>query len=252
MRGAWKGLIALLLVVFSLPPAAIGIAGLVYQHKMQSLRERGREIAGTVTALYISPKNHNRHVGYSYSPIEFSHQPDKTVSAEDLASEVEYRGLAVGGAVPVVYDPRKPDRSALRSSLDQPQQPKRSLLGLSPQLAALSLFVLIPAGILSFILRIYFREKWLLSWGKATGATIIGEVEYSGRSTASSRVLYMFKDQSGNTIHGEQASIPAARDPRPDFIEYRARFLHNPTVLFAPGNSAKHMLYPGTIAELRQ
>jgi hypothetical protein len=74
------------------------------------LRARGADATGTIIRLYdtYGRASVGHHVVYSFPT------PDGAlVQADGLASGADARLLAVGGAVPVIYDPQQPKRAKL-------------------------------------------------------------------------------------------------------------------------------------------
>jgi hypothetical protein len=252
MSGVWLSLVILIVVVFSIPVAVLTATAFGVAHEIKALEKRGIDVAGTVVDLHAAIEGHGRSnhgplVDYTYEPKEYAGKPDHTIHTERVASQAEYPGLRIGGAVAVVYDPLNPERSELKSRVEGYSVGKDSAV-VPP---ALLLMFVIPAVITAVVLWNYFGEKRLLRWGKATRATIIGEVEYQGRRGKMARVMYTFEDDQGATLQGEKAGLATQDDERPDFVEHRLRFLRNPTAVYDPRNSARNMLYPGDAAILR-
>jgi len=252
MTGLWVGLIWLVVIISSLPIIVIGAAILGSEREMKVLETRGRDISGAVVALHPAVTgrgraDHGPEVDYSYEPKELADKPDHMIHSERVASPSEYRTLKIGGPVSLVYDPTHPEHSELGSTVDAHRLHK----GRGDFPFALLFFLAIPAGIVSWMLWTYFREKRLLRWGTAARATVIAEVDYESRGRWS-RIIYTFRDESGSTVRGEKAGLARANDPRPKFIQYRQSFLANPTAVYDPRNSARNMLYPGSAAKLVQ
>ena len=250
MTGLWVGMMWLVGVLFSLPVVMLGAGILGEEYQLKTLETRGKDISGTVVALQPAVTgrgrgNHGPLVDYLYEPKELAGKPDHIIHGERVATPSQYRILRTGGTVPLVYDPKRPEEAELASRVEAYRLGKdTSGVPRSPLFIAV-----IPVGFLSFLLWHHLRERQLLRWGKAAQASIIGEVEYNSRGRWS-KVLYTFEDERGSTVHGEKAGLARANDPRPDFIEYRQRYLANPTAIYDPRNSARHMLYPGGTAKL--
>ena len=113
---------------------------------------------------------------------------------------------------------------------------------------AIILIFVIPVVI---IVAVYLRQKHLLQWGTAAAATIIGEREYRVKYGYQAALTYQFRDAQGNHFQDVRRGIPTKSDSRSDFLEYRARFVDNPLVLFDPKNSIRNALYPLSLVRPR-
>lgn len=156
--------------------------------------------------------------------------------------------MRVGGVVPLVYDPLRPDRVALKSTVDANRLRKHPPW--VPVLVLMILFLGVPLALLiSYIVFIYLRERRLLRGGKLARATIVGESEYVYRSLSRSDATYTFQDHRGAVWTGlSKGSVwrnPDDPRPDPDLIEV-------PTAVYDPRNSARHMLYPGSFWSLAE
>jgi len=238
MSGVSKGLSIVFGLVLGLPLVIVLTTWAATAHREAILAQRGVMITGAVTKLHIvDGKGRSYRTTYSYTPPELSQNHSRSVSTEINVSVRDYYHLWVGEPIEVVYDPRKPDRSLLKSDLDS----HRSATLLRLPVVIWVMIVGLPIGPFALFYFIYRREKHLLQWGKAAPATIIGKVEYSTKAGRQVRVTYTFVDDDGVTVQGKRGGIPARG----------ARVLHNPTAVFDPSNSERNTLYPGSVARLQ-
>jgi membrane protein implicated in regulation of membrane protease activity len=247
MNGVLKWAIVAIVALSTLPVILSEVVLFSAEHKTDALQERGVGGIGTVTRLSVDAKDHRYRIGYSYAPKEFAGRPYATAQGEAITL-VSPSALKIGGNVEIVYDPKDPDNSALMSEVEHAHRMSFWFL----LLFIPSIFAAILSLMLSAILYPYFRERSLLRWGKAVHATIVGEVADGLSGAKLCRLSFVFEDNGGNTVNGKSRRIPASDHPNPAIREYRSVYLSNPTAIFDPRNSKRHMLYPGGFAKLSE
>lgn len=97
----------------------------------------------------------------------------------------------------------------------------------------------------------YQREKYLLSQGTAARATYTGYYSEIRNKQSYARKTYAFTDSRGELVQGEISTLVVQIDTRPETIKLEELNNEKPFVLFDPRNSARHMIYPGTLAKFR-
>jgi hypothetical protein len=212
-------------------------------YKMQVLKERGVQAAGTVTNLSTSNAGKgqtNYNVTYTYPLV-----PKPIYTATDQLDAQNFNQLHVGDAVPIAYDPTYPPRSLLNFN---------DIVFARDNVHSLTVpFMVVPLSLLCTLIvtliftRTYLKEKRLLQWGKTAVATIVSDTEYNaGRAGRKAAVAYTFVDETGSVVRSERKGLPR-KDRRQDAV-YKVMF-ENPTVLFDPSDSSKNMLYPLAFAD---
>lgn len=247
MDGVLKWAIIGIVALSTFPAILAEVVMFSSEHKHDALLERGVGVIGTVTQLSADERDHRYRIGYSYAPKEFADRPYATAHGE-ATTAVSPSALKIGGNVEIVYDPKDPDNSALKSEVDHPHRVSFWFL----LLFIPSSFAVILSLMLSAILYPYFRERGLLRWGKAVHATIVGEVADGLSGAKLCRLSFVFEDDGGNTVNGKSRRIPAGDHPNPAARKYHSIYLSNPTVIFDLQNSKRHMLYPGGFAKLSE
>ena len=230
MRGA-RALPLLLILVCLIPLVPIG--WFAYPHIVLSIR--GVHGTGVITRLHVDAVKRGSIYAVDY---RFG-LPTKTIrldsySATGTVTAAAYGRLAVGQNVPIIYDPQKPDRSEL--VIDDPAD-RSSFFTASAVLLLVSVLLLIVA--ISASLRTFFKERWLLRWGRPAEATILCTRPYVyARGSVRTAVAYGFSDNSNQRRQDECLGFP--RDLKQgDFPEV----FSNPTVLFDPRDSQRNVLY---------
>jgi hypothetical protein len=212
-------------------------------YKMQVLKERGVQAAGTVTNLSTSNAGKGRtnyNVTYAYPLV-----PKPAYTATDQLDVQNFDQLRVGDAVPIAYDPTYPPRSLL--TFNNIVFARDNVRSLTVPFAILPISLLCTLVVTLIFTRTYLKEKRLLQWGKAAVATIISDTEYNaGRAGRKAAVAYTFVDETGSVVQGERKGLPR-KDRRQD-AAYKEMF-ENPTVLYDPSDSSKNMLYPFAFAD---
>ena len=243
MIPAMKWMIA---VIVTVPMIFILIILAATVRKMHTLEERSVDTLATIAKLVVDPQRHEHRVYYAYQPKEFAGRPYSTIHGDDTDVPQEFYRLKTGGAVWVVYDPKDPERSALKWSVELARGrsvwPSLWIVG--------SMAVVLPClfgGILSIP---YWRARHLLRWGTVAEATITGEVPRDGSNGFLSVVSYRFQDDRGMIVNGENTRLPSAGNPYPEAITLRATMLENRTVIFDPRKSRRHVLYPSGFARV--
>ena len=217
-------------------------------HRNLMLRDRGVAVTGRITDLSIttSKSNHSYNVGYEFTlgRYTYPHRRGTTVSAAD------YAGLRMGQAVPVVCDPVDPRWAMLNLHDGVHREDPWNFF------ETIATIVLGTAVLFSLIVLLliwgYRRERRLVEWGAVAPATLLGEQEYSTKNGRFARVTYRFTDLQGRAIEGKRFNVPVKGDRHSKSIALRARLFENPTALFDPHDSRKHLLYPPTSVALRQ
>jgi hypothetical protein len=86
----------------------------------------------------------------------------------------------------------------------------------------------------------YYKDKHLITWGRATEATITGKENPKGKDGGAVKdvisVTYQFVDADGKAVKGGTLLYPSYW-PTSDHLD-------NPTVVYDPRDSAKNLLYP--------
>jgi hypothetical protein len=214
--------------------------------RMHALGERGTGTLATVTKLTVDPERHEHRVYYTFQPKEFAGRPYSTIHGDDMDVPQEFYRLGIGGTVPIVYDPKDPDRSALRWSVERARGrnpwPVVWIVG--------AIIILLPCLTGGILCVPYLWARHLLRWGKIAEATITGEAPRPGSGGYVSVVSFQFQDDKGETVNGENAWVPSASTPYPETMALRRKVLGNRTVIFSPRNSRWHVLYPSSFARL--
>jgi hypothetical protein len=236
--------------LFVIPNIGITYWYFVSAYPIRALKERGTTTYGNVVGTYTKASSGRGqgieyHVKYVFLADPQSNR-QSTAEGDDRVSLDAYKTLAIGKALPVIYDPSQPDISRY-----YPTDWIRTADWFKPMrfiilIVALSNFlsILIIVGQYSN----YRKEKRFLKAGIAVSATIIEEKEYSvgfglkGKVGHLSKLTYQFIDQDGRTVQGSRSYVPIANDKN-NSIERQA-ILQNPTVLFDPTNSDNSFLYP--------
>ena len=156
-----------------------------------------------------------------------------------------------GDPLPVLYDPRDPDRS-LPNLRDEVRTTSLAGILATPLFLAFLTALLVVKFTPVRIFRRIRRERQLLASGTAAQATILDEEADwdSATGKACARVRYRFTDASGTTMQGTRTSLPLVNSAREDERLCRARVLDNPTVLYAPRDSTRCTLYPPLYAKI--
>jgi hypothetical protein len=206
-------------------------------YKMQALKERGVQAAGTVTKLYASDAGKGRtnyNVTYDYPLV-----PKPAYTATDQIDAQNFYQLHVGDSVPVAYDPAYPLRSLLNFN---DIVFARDNIGALREQWPILIVLFGPFVILPIFISGYLKQKRLLQWGKVAVATIVSDAEYNaGKAGRKAAVTYTFTDESGRVVQGKRKGLPV-KDRRQDAM-YKEMF-EDPTVLYDPDDSSKNMLYP--------
>jgi hypothetical protein len=105
--------------------------------------------------------------------------------------------------------------------------------------------------LLLYQVNLYRQQKNLMSQGTAAPATYTGYYEYFRGKQRFARTTYAFKDGRGDLVQGEKSTLLVQSDTRPELVKLADLNSEKPFVLFDPRNSAKHMIYPGTLTEFR-
>ncbi len=247
MSETWKGFL-LVPIIFFVPLAMILIFFAAGSRSTTELRKNGSEISAIITKLYVGHHSGRTsfNVYYTYQPKELSRQPDSTASGQNAISELEYKPLKPGDLIAVIYDPKNPYRSSLRSEL----YADHSVSILSMPIFALSLLVIIPAVSWILLATTYKREKHLLAFGQPVEAQIVDDTEYTVRNRRYSKLTYSFTDSDGNVIFGKRKGVPTEDDEADKIVGRRARLVANPTAIFDPQKSDRNLLYPPSAAKL--
>jgi hypothetical protein len=249
----WSGVAVILIAILVGVTVSLMLAvTAVRSHKISVLEQRGVETTGHVSGVRITYGRNSRSyiVDYNFEPVELSHQAvtfeggESEVSADVYNADL-YFAVRDGRPVAVIYDPDMPDRSMLMAEFNVAKAHNIWLL-VGPACAVIGGPTL--AFSLLFAIR-YRREKYVLQWGNAAPAKIIGEDKTATRSGWVAVVRYRFEDDKG-VARENTTSLPVRNDPRPDFTDERARYLGNPTAVFDPRNSERNVLFPGTLLQL--
>lgn len=212
-------------------------------YKMEMLKERGVQAAGTVMKLYVSNGAKGRtdyNVTYAYPLV-----PKPAYTATDQLDAQNFNQLHIGDAVPIAYDRTYPPRSLLNFNDIVFERDNVHQAMIAFAIFPIALFSTLVAVL--FFVRSYLKEKRLLQRGKAAVATIVSDTEYNaGKAGRKAAVTYTFTDKSGRVVKGERKGLPV-KSRRKDAM-YSAMF-ENPTVLYDPADSSKNMLYPFAFAD---
>jgi hypothetical protein len=187
----------------------------------ETLRRDGVEGKATIARKWSQQVKGgtNYYVSYSFKGYSSGTRP-VDASAYDRIKE--------GNEVPLVYLPSNP---AINRLVAEPQ----------PATPALALALMIPgAGVflVTFIVIVLIRRQWtLVSMGEATGGTVIE----SRRAAKGGRLItYSFVDQTG-LKHIGKSLVSGKATPTVGAIV---------TVLFAPENPNRNVLYPAPLVRL--
>jgi hypothetical protein len=221
----WAGIVGLALMAFLFLPVVY------FSH---AFKVSGVRAVAQVSELKVSAgRSGHYQVRYEFTPAGQSVRKAATVYVEQKL----FARLRVGEAVPVVYLPQPPFISDL--NIDNAVF-SRNLLPFDLN-ASLSLLVLV------FILlwqvtsatRAYRRERRLLQQGKAVAAKITDARRVpAGRGISQVALSYEFVDAAGKIVEDTSRS----------FMRKQSREAFGPTAVFDPGDSSRHLLYPGDYA----
>jgi hypothetical protein len=226
-----------------------GISYIEY-HKLEILKERGIKIEGVVVDLFR--RRGGYEIAYRFSPSGISEAQSSGLSSDycqrgicqntSPIDENDYKKLAIGAKVPVIYSPEISYEGYLYFRDGFQVNPSG---GLIPLAIMLCIIVALYAALMGFIqLLPYYRDKHLIKWGRATEATITETQGVNG----SIKAVYQFMDADGYILEGVQYVYPSSLQSRywwwpPSYLPAGDN-LDNPTVVYDPRNSAKNLLYP--------
>ena len=221
----------LLLPVLLLEGIAVGNAVAT-----RALQTRGVETVGRLVGQHTAKMKDGSllyYVDYRYTP-----SGGGAVVASDRIDAMDYERVRLGDAIPVLYDPLVPDRSAanLRGRVGK-RDPYGELRFVSAIAAVFALVLLVAFG---SVRRAVLRERRLLETGMATRGTMTTvEIPWYGRK----RFRYEFRDGLGKSVSGYR--LTAKRES----VAVQRRLLEAVTaetvVLYDSRNSSVNMLYPG-------
>jgi hypothetical protein len=214
-------------------------------HQKQVLETKGIEITGTVvtrrqTFVDDAGRYHSPQLVYTYAPKELANTADRVVRVERNVSEQDYVQFAPGAPIPLVYAPAAPKQSAIKGSAGFGPPRDTGVLAL-----VLLFSIGSSVGLSGFVLGRSLRQRWLLRWGKAAKATIIGESEYTYKGARNAKLSYTFQDESGAQWNG-QTTIPLGD------ANNLAEVIGPPTAVYDARDGSKNMLYPGVMYRLSE
>jgi hypothetical protein len=221
----WASIVALAFIAFLFLPSVY------YNHAFKASGVRA--VAQISELKKFTGRSGNYRVQYVFTPAGQSVRKTATVYVERQL----FARLRVGEAVPIVYLPQPPFLSDL--NIDNVVFSRNLLpFDLTTSLMLLVL-VCIPLWRLTSATIAYRREKHLLQQGKAVPAKIIdARREPAGRGLKQVVLSYEFIDDAGKTVEGTSRSL----------MRKESRETFGPTAVFDPGDSSRHVLYPGNYA----
>jgi hypothetical protein len=167
-----------------------------------SMKWHGVDASGQVTRVFVtySRGNPSYNVAYRYTPTGAAAVPNRDYHGEGTVTLLDYEALQAGAPLTVIYDPRSPSRS-----MPNPQDVVRTTdPALQLERVAMLAGSLFGVGCLVtlFLFLRFWKDRDLLTFGKAAPATILSEKADRNKSRRVSKVTYQFLDASGTAIRG--------------------------------------------------
>jgi hypothetical protein len=213
-------------------------------NRREHLRHEGVVVDGVIEALHTQ----RRRGGATYL-ADYSFRPDSLPGVwpgirhgESALDPRDFDSLKIGSGVGVTYLRTRPDISELTMLINEPSAaPWRGfgeICGII--IGVIGACILAVVGTLE---KQYRRELYLIKWGTAAPAEIVGEEEIHGRYARWLRLTYSFRDQSGKLVYGRQDLVALDTETDPSTgRSYNSPLKSNPTALYDPSNVAKSML----------
>jgi hypothetical protein len=243
--------IALGLALAVAAPVVLGYASHQQARVDQALALRGEIATATFEKLIRTQRDRNSprsyEIHYQFSPSENAGLGREQGDA--WVTEAFYSGLSAHPEFVVRYDSEHPEISSpVYAGMEATRWPELTTMmvwSVVVDLGLLTYFVGLP------LLKLR-KDLRLLRWGVATRAKIVSKSVGTGRSGNYLSLNYEFVDGAGQTVSGWrilwEGIGPSGGSTHP---EIRAA-LENPTVIYDPGNSRAHLLYPSPVAQIRR
>ena len=217
--------------------------------KISNLQDHGILVHGVVDAMHERRvKDGVRYlVDYSFSSTPISSPEPLRYHGESPVTENDFINMEVGDAVEVKCKRTEPDVSELVISLHT--------VWASPwrRFQRYCVVVIITLGLptslfLTLIGRIYFKERFLVRWGKAAPAKLISQRLVSVRGGRALRITFQFMDDHGQAFMGISGYLPAGDQREEKSIDDHQAWLikRYTTVLYDHNAPSHNMLYPPT------
>jgi len=234
-------------------PALIVISASIWEYSpirtLETLKSRGVATEGTIVGLRtVKPR---RSVVYKLdyqfeAKIGSSAQSATYQGTDDTSFDILQRSK-IGGSVPIVYDPQDP-KTSIENIEDKLHHRYIFRVFVIMLLFSLGFWFFVRAVMWMPVDRRFYRERYLLRWGRAAPATIVHKSEYLLRNglTRAADVTYRFTDAEGKVVEGLRRRVLTGEA---GMSGNALKVWLSPTALFDPRNSAKNMLYPATFLD---
>lgn len=229
------------------------------EHRINSaLIARGVERDARVNYKYVDNGGRRKSfvVEFTYSLVAEDRAKMPQRKSKFSPAESTYNRISIGDTIPVLYDPLDP--SLVRINFNNQIRRGSSWGDVN---VAIMIVTAVGGGFIFSMarcLRIYFKQKWLLTWGMAVPAQVISEEQYytvggKVKGVLVSRLFYRFIDPDGRAISAMRDYVLGVSKSGLLTPGRRTEILSNPTVLYDPSSPYPYdnILYPSGFVRVK-